>query len=207
MDLLKDILHEAGQIFLIPCIVVLLLFCLLTLLQVGSLIIEYFMDWRRLRADIPQLLKKLHDTDVGNFRDLIVNSGLRPRQKKALVTLLDTKLPDTERTALARSVLSAEERYYEKATMVTDLIAKLGPMFGLLGTLIPLGPGVVALGEGDTLTLSQSLGIAFDTTIIGLLSAATCYTISRVRTGWYGVYLQMTETLMECILEEMNTVK
>ena len=35
------------------------------------------------------------------------------------------------------------------------MIAKLGPMFGLLGPLIPLGPGIVALGQGDTVTLSE----------------------------------------------------
>lgn len=38
-------------------------------------------------------------------------------------------------------------------------------MLGLLGTLIPLGPGIIALGQGDTQTLSTSLLTAFDTTI------------------------------------------
>lgn len=52
------------------------------------------------------------------------------------------------------------------------MIAKLGPMFGLLGTLIPLGPGIVALGQGDTVTLSESMNVAFDTTIAGVISAA-----------------------------------
>lgn len=38
-----------------------------------------------------------------------------------------------------------------------NTVAKLGPMFGLLGTLIPLGPGIVALGRSDTAALSQSM--------------------------------------------------
>ena len=61
------------------------------------------------------------------------------------------------------------------------MIAKLGPMFGLLGTLIPLGPGIVALGQGDTATLAGSLGVAFDTTIVGVISAAVACVISNVR--------------------------
>ncbi|MCL2083609.1 MAG: MotA/TolQ/ExbB proton channel family protein, partial [Oscillospiraceae bacterium] len=205
MDLLRVIIHEAGQIFLIPCIIILLLFILIALSQVGSLLIEYFMERRHLKANVPQLIHNMHGKSAGGLHGVIVAGGLLPRQKKALFTLLDSKLPETEQTALARSLLSIEEKHYEKATLITDLIAKLGPMIGLLGTLIPLGPGIMALGEGDTAILSQSLSIAFDTTIAGLLAAAVCYTISRIRSRWYDTYLQMTETLMECLLEEMKT--
>lgn len=205
MEILKLVIHEAGQIFLIPCILILLLFILIALLEIGSLIIEYFMERRHLRVNMPQLLDSLHGKGAGGIRGIIESSGLLPRQKKALFTLLDVKLPETEQTALARSLLTSEERHYEKATLATDLIAKLGPMIGLLGTLIPLGPGIVALGEGDTAILSQSLSVAFDTTIAGLLAAAVCYTISRIRSRWYDLYLQITETLMECLLEELKT--
>ena len=204
MKIVSELMHEIGQIFLVPCIVILLLFLLITLLQVGGLAIEYFAEWRKLKVNMPQLLDKLHGKDVKQLHDIIMASGLRPRQKKTIFALLDSDLPDAERLALARNLLSVEERYYEKGTAITDLIAKLGPMFGLLGTLIPLGPGIVALGEGNTEMLSESLGIAFDTTILGLLAAAGCYTISRVRSGWYGKYLSITETLMECLLEEMK---
>lgn len=63
------------------------------------------------------------------------------------------------------------------------MIAKLGPMFGLLGTLIPLGPGIVALGQGDTVTLSESMNVAFDTTIAGVISAAVASVISTSASG------------------------
>ena len=204
MDALSKIIHEVGQIFLVPCIAVLLIFVMITLMQIGSLLIEYFMERRHMRADVPILLDRMHGADAKSLHDLIADGGLLNRQKAVLLTILETKLPELERLALARSLLTSEEKYYEKANLVTDLISKLGPMFGLLGTLIPLGPGVMALGEGNTLVLSQSLAIAFDTTIIGLLTAAFCYTISRIRAGWYDLYLQTTETLMECLLEELK---
>lgn len=41
---------------------------------------------------------------------------------------------------------------------------QLGPILGLLGTLIPLGPGLAALGSGDIVTLAEALTVAFDTT-------------------------------------------
>jgi len=31
----------------------------------------------------------------------------------------------------------------------SDFMARIAPMLGLMGTLIPLGPGLSALGEGD----------------------------------------------------------
>lgn len=83
----------------------------------------------------------------------------------------------------------------------TDMIAKLGPIFGLLGTLIPLGPGIIALSQGDTTTLAESLLTAFDTTVVGLAVAAAAMVMSAIRKGWYRNYISIQETLTDCILE------
>ena len=77
-------------------------------------------------------------------------------------------------------------------------------MFGLMGTLIPLGPGLIALGQGDTKTLSDSLLIAFDTTVAGLISGAISYVISGIRKSWYEQYIIGLETVFESILEEQS---
>ena len=77
-------------------------------------------------------------------------------------------------------------------------------MFGLMGTLIPLGPGLIALGQGDTMTLSDSLIIAFDTTVAGLITAAVCYVIAKIRRRWYDDYMVSLETLMDAVLEEAS---
>ena len=82
-------------------------------------------------------------------------------------------------------------------TALRPLLARLAPMFGLLGTLIPLGPGIIALGQGDTYTLSTSLLTAFDTTIAGLVAAA----ISTIRRGWYREYASILEAVSETLLE------
>ena len=83
-------------------------------------------------------------------------------------------------------------------------MAKLGPMFGLLGTLIPLGPGIMALGRGDTATLSASMSVAFDTTIAGLITAAVCAVISGIRRRWYNAEIADVEAVMEGVLQEMK---
>ena len=101
---------------------------------------------------------------------MIEQSGLLRRQKDALLEL--TRHPDftpATREALALRLLEQEQDRYDKIVKLSEVLARLAPMFGLLGTLIPLGPGIIALGQGDTYTLSTSLLTAFDTTIAGLM--------------------------------------
>lgn len=74
-------------------------------------------------------------------------------------------------------------------------------MLGLLGTLIPLGPGIIALGQGDTYTLSKSLLTAFDTTIAGLVAAALAIVVSAIRRRWYREYGSVLEALCTEVLE------
>ncbi|MEM9172668.1 MAG: MotA/TolQ/ExbB proton channel family protein [Pseudomonadota bacterium] len=62
-----------------------------------------------------------------------------------------------------------------------DLVTRVGPTLGLMGTLIPLGPGIAALGRGDFLTLSQAVATAFDTTVFGLLIGLLGFLIGRFR--------------------------
>ena len=136
---------------------------------------------------------------------MVSGSGLLKRQKEAAHELIvRIKYPNDTREALARQIISDEESRYNKITKFTDIIARVAPTFGLMGTLIPLGPGLIALAQGDTKTLSESLLIAFDTTVAGLISAAVAYVISGIRKGWYEKYMVGLETIMETILEEQN---
>lgn len=67
----------------------------------------------------------------------------------------------------------------------TDLLARSGPILGLMGTLIPLGPGLMALGKGNLDILATALTVAFDTTVIGLLIGLAAYVLSRIRRRQY----------------------
>jgi len=70
-----------------------------------------------------------------------------------------------------------------------------------MGTLIPLGPGLLALGEGDTQTLADSLIIAFDTTVLGMTVASITYVVSKIRKRWYIKDIETLDNLAEFVLE------
>jgi len=154
---------------------------------------------------LPKLVDALKSGNMP-IEKTIENSGLLRRQKKALLELTNHKdLNSAMREALAERLVYEEREHYDRVVKITDVISRIGPMFGLLGTLIPLGPGIIALGRGDTFTLSTSFLTAFDTTIAGLIAAAVAFVISAIRKKWYANYMSILELVMESVLEVENS--
>jgi biopolymer transport protein ExbB/TolQ len=185
----------------VPVTCVLLILVAITLIIVGSLIVELIVERRHLKVHMPKLIDEIKAGEIP-IEESIRKSGLLKRQKKALIELTaHQELTNFMREALAVRLLQEEQSHYDIFVRISDTIIKIGPALGLLGTLIPLGPGILALGQGDTYTLSQSMLIAFDTTILGLACAVVSTVISTIRKKWYANYNSILETIMECILE------
>ena len=199
-----DILRAIASAMEVPVVIGLILFIAFTLFSIGWWAVEYFRERRHMQVSLPALLDQLCAAE-GGVAETIEKSGLLRRQKDALLDL--TRHPDFDaatRESLGANLLEREQSHYDGILKCTDLVSKLAPMLGLMGTLIPLGPGIMALGQGDTYTLSVSLLTAFDTTIAGLIAAAFCLVISTVRRRWYSGYMADLETLMDCVLEREN---
>ena len=204
-EIIKDVLRAVASSLQIPTIIILLLLILATIVLLGTFIAEFFTERKALKVNIPALIDDMQGKNTTELDAVVSGSGLLKRQKEAAHELIvRIKYPNDTREALARQIISDEESRYSRITKFTDIIARVAPMFGLMGTLIPLGPGLIALAQGDTKTLSESLLIAFDTTVAGLISAAVAYVISGIRKGWYEKYMVGLETIMETILEEQN---
>ena len=86
----------------------------------------------------------------------------------------------------------------------TDIVTKVGPTLGLMGTLIPMGPGLAALGAGDVNTLANAIIVAFDTTVVGIGAGAVAYFVSKVRRRWYEEYLSNLDALADALLDKLS---
>lgn len=135
----------------------------------------------------------------------IEESNLFDFQKNVLVKIANNyDIGSEARKALVSELISAEETKLIKSTNKTDVLVRVGPILGLLGTLIPLGPGLAALGSGDIVTLVEALTVAFDTTVTGLVIGALAYLVSKFKKQWYESDLIVLETIAEAELETLN---
>jgi biopolymer transport protein ExbB/TolQ len=67
----------------------------------------------------------------------------------------------------------------------TRVLVRAGPALGLMGTLIPLAPGLSALGHGSFSELAGDLKVAFAATVIGILVGTGAFVLTLVRTRVY----------------------
>lgn len=85
------------------------------------------------------------------------------------------------------------ESYGRRRIERADILARVAPMLGLMGTLIPLGPGIAALSRGEFEILARAVSVAFDTTVIGLAVGIVGFIIGRLRRRWYDRVLAALE--------------
>jgi biopolymer transport protein ExbB/TolQ len=65
------------------------------------------------------------------------------------------------------------------------IATRITPMLGLVATMIPMGPALRALGDGQLADVANNLTVAFSAVILALLAAAITYAIAHVRRRWY----------------------
>lgn len=196
----NSIMRQIVTMLDVPVKVVLIVMLIISLIMVGGLIAEWFQR-RYLKVKATSVIDAIKKGD-NDVTTIIKNSSLLAKQKRLLLELtIHSALSDDMKENFASSLLENYNQNLDWTVKQSDLIIKLGPTFGLLGTLIPLGPGIIALAQGDTATLSYSLLAAFDTTVIGLIAASICTVISLIRRRWYAKDKIMLTLIMEAVLE------
>ena len=106
----------------------------------------------------------------------------------------------TERLAAKPLKLLQEYEFYTiKRLERTRILVRIGPMLGLMGTLIPLAPALVGLASGDVAALSENLVTAFSVTVIGLLIGGLAFLVSIVRDRLYSQDISDMEYLLELL--------
>lgn len=205
-ETLTSLIHILSESLLTPVIVLLVVSIVIVILSFGGLINERISRKPIQSKDLEDLVRRVSfSSNVDEMKEEIVNSDLFDYQKEILIRIADNyDIGPDARKALAGELISANETRLIKKTNKTDILVRVGPSLGLLGTLIPLGPGLAALGTGDIATLAQSLTIAFDTTVTGLTVGALSYLISKYKKQWYESELIDVETVAEAELETIN---
>ena len=205
-EFLTGSLDVISQSLTIPVLVILLIIVIISIITLGGLISEYTSRRKVPVGSIRDLIYEINAApSVDALKSVIEGAEIPKSQRKVLTEIASSSaLDENSREALARKLVEYEEEKIDKTLQRTDIITRVGPTLGLMGTLIPMGPGLAALGAGDVNTLAESLTLAFNTTIVGIGSGALCYVIGKVRTGWYDRYLSDLDALSDAVLDYMN---
>lgn len=69
------------------------------------------------------------------------------------------------------------------------LVTRLAPMLGLIATMIPMGPALKSLADGNVQGISENLVVAFAAVIWGLVAASLTFWPATVQKRWLAVEL------------------
>ena len=205
-EILTNILQAISESLLIPVIIILLIFVIFALISIGGLVAEYTSRKKLNIKESEELIRSIYNLDnIHEMKDKINNSTIGDNYKVAMIKVIDNSDFKTQtRRAFADKIIEEEELRMAKSVEKTDIVIRLGPTVGLMGTLIPMGPGLAALGAGNVEVLAQSIIIAFNTTVAGLSASAVAYVISKLRKRWYGEDLSNLEVLVNSTLENLE---
>jgi biopolymer transport protein ExbB/TolQ len=89
------------------------------------------------------------------------------------------------RPAEVEPALASYELAVQRRLDRTRVLVRAGPAIGLMGTLIPLAPGLGSLGEGHVERLAEDLRDAFSATVVGLLVGTVAFALTLHRTRIY----------------------
>ena len=205
-EFLTGSLDVISQSLTIPVLIILLVIVIITIITSGGVIAEYTSRRKVPVGTIRDLIYEINRApSIDALKSVIENAKIPKSQKKVLAEIASSsELGNSSREALARKLFEFEEEKTMSNLQRTDIITRIGPTLGLMGTLIPMGPGLAALGAGDINTLASSLTVAFNTTIVGIGSGALCYVMGKIRSGWYDRYLSDLDALIDATLDKMN---
>lgn len=205
-EFLTGTLNVLAQSLLVPVMILLIIFIIFAIIEIGALIAEYTGRKKISGEEKEDLIKRISGCKTKDeISDVIYSAAkLKSADKELLNSIVEldaSKYNKNTREVLARNLLETYESKLIGSLTTVDIVAKVGSGCGLLGTIIPMGPGLAALGAGDMITLTTNLTTAFNTTTAGLAAGTICFVIAKLRRKWYNEDMTLLYDLAETILE------
>jgi biopolymer transport protein ExbB/TolQ len=177
-DRLVETLYFLSTGLLLPVLIILIACMASQLMTLGGLIREAIDRHRtanRWREFLAELRKDVCEAE--DFYQLPL-TGYAAQFQRETRTIRHNELA-------VKKCLEDLEIAISKRLARLSIQTRVGPMLGLVGTLLPLGPALTGLASGDIQALAGNLIIAFTTTVFGILVGAFAYAVSLIRRAWY----------------------
>ena len=194
MELISNMLFWLSNGMLIPDIIFLLFFFIKALLMIGGFYGTYIA---RTKINV-KLNREIGKTGVEEFLDTLPEGN---GKSKLLEYLRKIKAAPQDR-ALREKLLGDYEIAADKELGQSKLLVKIGPMLGLMGTLIPMGPALVGLATGDIGSMAYNMQVAFATTVVGIVIGAIGFITLQVKQRWVADDMNILEYVVASLNEK-----
>ena len=166
METISNSLFWISNGLLVPVIVLLLLFFLRAIILAGGFFGEFYQRMK-LQKQLSEMLETITPENINEQLQSLPQTGKQP-----LLRCLKKLAEHRDNAAYCERLLANFEVDAEKELGRSRTFIKLGPMLGLMGTLIPMGPALVGLATGDISSMAYNMQVAFATTVVGMVIAA-----------------------------------
>lgn len=203
MNDLQQLIYDASRILLWPVLIATILCLVWVLIELGVFLYELLLRFRHRDLDALEV-RALRARKA--FRDGKPRTAYRYLQENTYSLIVVRFLYDlirnyqTERLAAKPLKLLQDYEFYTIRRLErTRILVRVGPILGLMGTLIPLSPALVGLASGNTEELTVNLTTAFSVTVLGLLIGGLAFVISIVRDRMYSQDISDMEYMLELL--------
>lgn len=177
MDTLSNVMFWISNGFLIPVIIGLLYFFIRSILLLGGFV-QTYVQRSKMEKEIRE---KIDNLKAGELSKVEFSKEVRHH---ALIGCMQRLLTDDYNEAIANKMVSDYELDRGKELDQARILVKFGPILGLMGTLIPMGPALAGLSSGDIASMAYNMQVAFATTVLGLFAGAVGFVLYQTRQRW-----------------------
>ena len=187
MDNISQILFLVSDSLLIPDIIVLLVLFVRALFLVGSFYNQYITKYKNER----QLRPILNQLTPERMEEL--QAALPEKDNSLYIKYLRAILARPADDTYADYMITNFENDAEKDVVTSKLLAKVGPVLGLIGTLIAMSPALTGLSQGDISKMASNMQVVFATTVVGLVVSLVGLVTLQFKQRWYAKEVNQLE--------------
>lgn len=144
--------------------------------------------------------KKVKDLNPSNINDFL--ASFSDRKGILVIDYLNEIYKSADSPARLDMLVSEYELAAEKNIATSKILTKMGPILGLMGTLIPMGPALVGLATGDIASMAYNMQVAFATTVVGLVVSAIGFVTQQAKERWALHNLMILDFIVQTLKEK-----
>lgn len=198
MDLISKALFWVANSLLIPDIIILLILFARALLLIGSFYNQYMIK----RKNDKLLLDKINAFTPDALGEL--RNTLPAHDNSLFVKYLRGVLSSSPSEAYSDFTLSNFENEVDKDISLSKMLSKMGPILGLIGTLIAMSPALVGLSTGDIGGMAYNMQVVFATTVVGLVISAVGIITQQYKQRWYAKDMNNLDYICRILTQEKD---